>query len=83
MRGTPLHAYSDFTQHTGNKEDKSVKDATTCVKCVVTGLQSLIEEQRQVSTLASDSDDQGSADLVDAYVQVQEKLIWMYNAFLG
>jgi len=43
----------------------------------------LIEEQRQVSTLAADSEDQGSADLVDAYVQEQEKLVWMYNAFLG
>jgi starvation-inducible DNA-binding protein len=83
LGGTPLHAYSDFSQHTGIAEDKNVKDGTTCVKGVVTGLQALIEEQRKISTLAADSDDQGSADLVDAYVQEQEKLVWMYNAFLG
>ena len=81
--GTPLHAYSDFTQHTSIQEDKNVKDGNACVKGVVTGLQALITEQRKVSALAADSEDQGTADLVDAYVQEQEKLIWMYNAFLG
>lgn len=83
LGGTPLHAYSDFAQHTGIKEDKNVSDGNTCVKGVVTGLQTLIEEQRHVSAVASEADDQGSADLVDAYVQQQEKLVWMYNAFLG
>lgn len=83
LGGTPLHAYSDFTQHTSISEDKNVKDGTSCVKGVVTGLQTLIAEQRQVSALAEESEDQGSADLVDAYVQEQEKLVWMYNAFLG
>ena len=83
LGGTPLHAYNDFAQHTGIKEDKNVNDGNTCVKGVVTGLQTLIEEQRQVSAVASEADDQGSADLVDAYVQQQEKLVWMYNAFLG
>ena len=83
LGGTPLHAYSDFAQHTSIKEDKNVSDGNTCVKGVVTGLQTLIEEQRHVSAVASEADDQGSADLVDAYVQQQEKLVWMYNAFLG
>ena len=63
--------------------DKNVKDGTSCVKGVVTGLQALIAEQRQVSSLAAERDDQGTADLVDEYVQEQEKLVWMYNAFLG
>lgn len=83
LGGTPLHAYSDFKQHTSIEEDKNVKDGTTCVKGVVKGLQALIKEQRDVSLLASEADDQGTADLVDTYVQEQEKLIWMYNAFLG
>ena len=83
LGGTPLHAYSDFAQHTSISEDKNVKDGTSCVKGVLTGLQALIAEQRQVSSLAAESDDQGTADLVDEYVQEQEKLVWMYNAFLG
>ena len=47
------------------------------------GLQELIEEQRQVAQITEEADDQGSTDLVIGYVQAQEKLVWMYNAFLG
>ncbi len=83
LGGTPLHAYSDFAQHTSIAEDKNISDGKTCVKGVVSGLQTLIAEQRQVSAVAAEADDQGSADLVDAYVQEQEKLVWMYTAFLG
>ncbi len=80
---TPFHAYSDFAEHTSIAEDKNVHDGNTCVKGVISGLQSLIEEQRLVSSLAEEAEDQGTADLVDGYSQQQEKLIWMYNAFLG
>lgn len=83
LGGTPLHAYSDFAQHSAIKENKNVFDGNTCVKGVVSGLQALIEEQRKVSAIAEEAEDQGTADLVDGYVQEQEKLIWMYNAFLG
>ena len=83
LGGTPLHAYSDFAQHSSIKEDKGVFNGNECVRGVVAGLQELIEEQRNVSAIAAESEDQGTADLVDGYVQEQEKLVWMYNAFLG
>lgn len=83
LGGTPLHAYSDFAQHSSIKEDKGVFNGNECVRGVVAGLQELIEEQRNVSAIAAEAEDQGTADLVDGYVQEQEKLVWMYNAFLG
>ena len=83
LRGTPLHAYSDFSQHARLAEDKNVSDGTQCVKGVVNGLQTIITEQREIAELAEKNEDQGSADLMVQYVQQQEKLIWMYNAFLG
>ena len=83
LGGTPFHAYSDFTQHASLKENKNVFEGRACVEGVVNGLQTLIEEQRNVSSVAEEAEDQGTADLVDEYVQTQEKHIWMYNAFLG
>ncbi|SJM71863.1 Dps family protein [Psychrobacter piechaudii] len=83
LGGTPLHAYSDFAQHSSIKEDKGVFNGNDCVRGVVVGLQALIEEQRGMSAVAEEAEDQGTADLVDGYVQEQEKLVWMYNAFLG
>lgn len=83
LGGTPLHAYSDFAKNSKISEDKNVHNGRQCVEGLVQGLQQLIEEQRSLATLAEDAGDQGSADLVTGYVQEQEKLVWMYNAFLG
>ncbi len=83
LGGTPLHAYSDFAHNSKISEDKNVHEGATCVKGVVSGLQALIAEQRHVASVADSLEDQGTADLVAAYVQEQEKLVWMYNAFLG
>ena len=82
LGGTPLHAYSDFAQRSNITEDKGVFEGRACVQGVVKGLQSLIQEQRTIAELAEQASDQGTADIVTAYVQAQEKQIWMYNAFL-
>lgn len=83
LGGTPLHAYSDFTQQARLAEDKNVSDGVQCVQGVVGGLQTIITEQREIAEIAERNEDQGTSDLVAEYVQQQEKLIWMYNAFLG
>lgn len=83
LGGVPLHAYSDFASHTSMNEDKNVHDGRACVEGLVKGLRHLIEEQRTLAALAEEAGDQGSVDLVSGYVQEQEKLVWMYNAFLG
>lgn len=83
LRGTPMHAYSDFSKVSSIKEDKNVKDGKACVQGVLTGLTMLISKQRDVIDTAEKADDTGTADLLTAYVQEQEKLVWMYNAYLG
>lgn len=83
LRGTPMHAYSDFTRISSIKEDKNIKEGRACVQGILTGLTMLISKQREVIELADSSDDQGTADLLTAYIQQQEKLVWMYNAYLG
>lgn len=83
LRGTPMHAYSDFSKVSSIKEDKNVKDGKACVQGVLTGLTMLISKQRDVIDTAEKTDDTGTADLLTACVQEQEKLVWMYNAYLG
>lgn len=83
LGGVPLHAYSDFAQHSSVQENKSVFDGRGCVQGVVDGLQTLIDEQRKVAETAENAGDQGTADIVTGYIQAQEKEVWMYNAFLA
>lgn len=83
LRGTPMHAYSDFAKVASIKEDKNVTEGRACVQGVLTGLTMLIGKQREVIEVAETAEDQGTADLLTGYVQAQEKLVWMYNAYLG
>lgn len=83
LGGIPLHAYSDFAQNSSVKEHKDIFDGRECVSGLVDGLNTLITEQRKLAEIAETAGDQGSADLVSEYVQAQEKMVWMYNAFLS
>ena len=79
----PVHAYSDYVKLSSIQEDKDVHDGKTCVKGVLTGYQTLIELQRELLSLASDADDEGTAAQASDYIREQEKTVWMLNAYLG
>ncbi|WP_394261233.1 Dps family protein [Moraxella boevrei] len=83
IRGTPAHAYSEFVKVSSIKEDKNVFDGRGCVQGLLTGLSVLIAKQREVIEFAEGVEDQGTVDILTGYIQAQEKLVWMYNAYLG
>jgi len=79
----PVHAYSDYVKVASIQEDKNVHQGEECVRGIVQGYQTLIELQRELLSLASDADDEGTASQVGDYIREQEKTIWMLNAYLG
>ncbi|MDA3613977.1 Dps family protein [Polluticaenibacter yanchengensis] len=80
---SPQHNYSEYLKSSTVKETKEVKDGNKCVKQIVDGLSVLIDLQRDLLKLSSEEDDEGTNALMSDYIREQEKLIWMYNAFLG
>ncbi|MDR5868320.1 Dps family protein [Halomonas koreensis] len=79
----PVHAYSDYFRIASIEEDKDVHDGQACVRGVLQGYQQLIELQREILSLASDADDEGTAAQVGDYIREQEKTVWMLSAYLG
>lgn len=79
----PVHAYSDYVELASIQEDKNVQDGESCVRGIVKGYQTLIELQRDLLSVASDADDEGTASLASDYIREQEKTVWMLNAYLG
>ncbi|GHA98418.1 Dps family protein [Modicisalibacter luteus] len=79
----PVHAYSDYVKLSSIEEDKNVHDGEACVRGIVKGYQTLIELQRELLSVASDADDEGTASLASDYIREQEKTVWMLNAYLG
>lgn len=80
---TPLHAYSDYLAQSSIKEAKDLTDADSTVRALVNGFQILITKQRHLLNLSDEAEDEGTNALMSDYIREQEKLVWMFSAFLG
>ncbi|WP_148252648.1 Dps family protein [Aidingimonas lacisalsi] len=79
----PVHAYSDYVRIAQIEEIRNVSDGEECVRGILTGYQTLIDLQREILSLASDADDEGTAAQVGDYIREQEKTVWMLGAYLS
>lgn len=82
LEGRPVHSYSEFLNVADIKEHTDASTADDTVKGVVKGLQTLVERQRSLIEIASENGDETTADMLTGFMSEQEKMIWMYNAFL-
>lgn len=79
---TPTHAYSDFLKLSKISEAKNVSNGAVAVKKVLEGYQILLPLERKLLEFAGDHNDEGTSALMSDYIREQEKLIWMYSAYL-
>lgn len=79
----PTHSYSAYIEKSAVKEIKDVADGNECVKGILAALQTLLLKQRDLLELSAEADDEGTNALMSDYIREQEKLVWMYNSFMG
>lgn len=79
---TPLHTFTDYTAQSTIKEEKNIADGVKAVKSVVKGFQTLLELERKLLELSAKIEDEGTNALMSDYIREQEKLVWMYTAYL-
>jgi starvation-inducible DNA-binding protein len=80
---TPEHNYSDYRKTAKIKESDRISDGIKAVGAVLSAFQTIIILQREILTLAADAGDEGTNALMSDYIRAQEKLVWMYSAFLN
>ena len=80
---TPVHSYSDYLANSEVKEMKNVSDSQGTVKSILDSFEVLLKKQRNILELSADVDDEGTNALMSDYIREQEKLVWMYSAFLA
>ena len=79
---TPMHRYSDFIANAEIQETYNVSDGREAVKQVLTAYEILLPLERELLQLSGDSDDEGTNSLMSDYISEQEKLVWMYSAYI-
>lgn len=79
---SPNHKYSDYNRFSKISESNHVSDGHKSVEEILNSFQIVINLQREILSLAADADDEGTNALMSDYIRAQEKLVWMYSAFL-
>lgn len=79
----PDHAFSSYLKSAEIPESKEVNDGTKAVNNILTAFKILIAKQRTILNLSAEIDDEGTNALMSDYIREQEKLVWMYSAYLG
>ncbi len=82
LGGSPTHAFSDYIDMSEIKEKKHFKDADATVTAILDGFQTLLIKQRAILDLSGEANDEGTNALMSDYIREQEKLVWMYRAFM-
>jgi len=82
LDGKPLHSFSEYIKVSSVKERLNLSSAEGTIKALLDDTSKLLEAEREILTLASDNDDDGTASLMSGFIGEQEKMIWMFNAFL-
>lgn len=80
---TPSHNYADYRVTSKIKESVQVSDGIKAVEDILASFQTIIILQRELLSLSTDADDEGTNALMSDYIREQEKLVWMYSSFLN
>lgn len=79
---TPVHSYSDYLKTASIKEKMQITNGTQAVISILEAFQVILVNQRELLLLSADANDEGTNSLMSDYIKQQEKLVWMYTAYL-
>ncbi len=83
LQETPMHTFSEYLEVSEVAVAKGVSDGKTAVQSLLDTFKVVIAKQRAILNLAGDAEDEGTGALMSDYIREQEKLVWMYSAYLG
>lgn len=78
----PQHQFSYYIQRTSIEESNEVTDGEKSLREILAAFTVLLTKQREILDLSDEIDDEGTNALMSDYIREQEKLVWMYSAYL-
>jgi DNA-binding ferritin-like protein (oxidative damage protectant) len=83
LGSTPLHTYADYSSLSKIKAAKNVSNGKEAIQKILEGYEVLLPLERELLEMSGDFNDEGTNALMSDYIREQEKLIWMYSAYLN
>ncbi|MFZ1322089.1 MAG: Dps family protein [Ignavibacteria bacterium] len=80
---SPDHRHSEYKKISKITESNQVSDGIKAVGNILDSFKTLISIQREILDLSEEAGDEGTNAMMSDYIREQEKLVWMYSAFLN
>lgn len=82
LGGVPIHSFSEYLKVAEIPEIKNTNEGKEAVQFLLEGFEVLIRLQREILQIAADANDEATNALMSDYIREQEKLVWMFVAYL-
>ena len=82
LGAAPQHKYSVYQKASDIEESNQVTDGMKSVQEILDSFSVIIRLQREILDLSDEINDEGTNALMSDYIRSQEKLVWMYSAYL-
>ena len=77
------YRFSKYQSRSQVKESADSADSYKAVDEILHSFKVLLSKQRIILDLSAEINDEGTNALMSDYIREQEKLVWMYSAFLN
>jgi starvation-inducible DNA-binding protein len=79
----PRHNYSDYAKVAAIQESALITNGSEAVEEILKAFAIIMPMQRTLLQQAAAIGDEGTSALMSDYLRAQEKMVWMYSAFLN
>lgn len=79
----PEHKYSNYLKGAKITESNEVSNGIKAIHEILDGFAILLSKERHILRLSGEIDDEGTNAQMSDYIREQEKLVWMYSAYIN
>lgn len=80
---TPAHSYTGYLATSALAERTNITSGKEAVGYILEGFSIILPLQRELLAISAEAGDEGTNALMSDYIREQEKLVWMYSAYLN
>lgn len=83
LGSAPDHRFTSYKKLADIKESNQVEDGKKAIANILDSFGTIIKLQRDILSLSGEIGDEGTNALMSDYIRAQEKMVWMYSAYLN
>jgi starvation-inducible DNA-binding protein len=83
LGGTPLHRFEDYLVKSALHENATIHEGKPGMQYILDAQQKLLSLEKEILTLSSESDDEGTNSMMSDLMREKEKTNWMFSAWLN